>query len=94
MSKIILIQGILKLKKCFGWMISHVNIPWLNYLGVVEFDSEEVAIQAFAEFCAFQINKETSDLENFNWKKSLPFVIDEEKVLELEMRMSEVNVKF
>jgi len=51
-----------------------------------------MTLQAFSEFCSFQINNELTELENYNWKKSLPFKIDEEKVLELEIRVSEVNV--
>ena len=52
-----------------------------------------MTLQAFVEFCSFQINNELTEVENYNWKKSLPFKIDEDNVLEIEMRMSEVNVK-
>ncbi len=59
---------------------------------MVEFDSETLAADVYQEFCSFQIIKENSDFDNFNWKKSVPFVIDEDKILELELRMSEINV--
>jgi hypothetical protein len=76
-------QNDFKIKKLF----------WLNdYSCVIEFDSESQALDAFQKFtgCSFMTSDE-SDVEKFDWKPSLPFIIQDESQ-ELFLRVSEKDV--
>ena len=80
-------------------MISHVKLKAINnliiniknILGIAEFDNETITLEAFCLLTNYKLNFEISEKENFNWKISKPFNLNERQ-LEIQLRVSEKDV--
>jgi hypothetical protein len=58
---------------------------------VVEFDNENITVDAFKILSGSTINSSLTDYDNFNWRASKPFILNE-KHQELDIRISEKEV--
>ena len=75
-------QNNFKIKKIF----------WLNdYSCIIEFDDESIALEAYQKFTGFNLNNDHSENENYDWKPSLPFKIQDD-LQELSIRICEKDV--
>ncbi len=66
------------------------KIFWLNdFCCVIEFDCESLALEAFKKLTGLPLEEENK--QNYDWKSSLPFFINDE-AQELFIRISEKDV--
>ena len=64
------------------------KIFWLNdFTCLVELDNEEITLRAFETLTGLQIDKDKSEYDNFNWKKSKTF-IKMNRELDIEVRIA------
>ena len=64
------------------------KIFWLNdFTCLVELDNEETTLRAFETLTGFQIDKDKSEIDNYNWKKSKTFV-KMNRELDIEVRIA------
>ena len=64
------------------------KIFWLNdFTCLVELDNEEITLRAFETLTGFQIDKDKSEIDNYNWKKSKTFV-KMNRELDIEVRIA------
>ena len=72
------------------------KIFWLNdFTCLVEFDNELICLEAYSLLTHYEIDKNKSDIENFNWRKSLNYMV-KNRELEIEVRIAvegDVNKK-
>ena len=69
-----------------------IHVCFIKYfLGVVEFDSEIIALETLGELTDFKYDETKSDLENFDWRKSKDYKVIDIK-LDLSIRVSEEDV--
>jgi hypothetical protein len=72
------------------------KIYWLNdFTCLVEFDNELICLEAYSLLTHYEIDKNKSDIENFNWRKSLNYMV-KNRELEIEVRIAvegDVNKK-
>lgn len=78
-----------KVKKIFWLNDFSCKFILLN-IGVVEFDSEAIALETYEYFTEEKIDNSSTDLKNFDWRKSKSFTINE-KDQEILIRVSEKN---
>jgi len=64
------------------------KIYWLNdFTCLVEFDNELICLEAYSLLTHYEIDKNKSDIENFNWRKSLNYMIMNRE-LDIEVRIA------
>lgn len=64
------------------------KIFWLNdFTCLVELDNEDITLKAFEALTSSQIDKDKSDYDNYNWKKSKTFV-KMNRELDIEVRIA------